>query len=140
MVAESVSYSRITSKKTLESASYAKIDNNICQKARQPKRLTRFSLKMDQPAGSGAKKASESVSYNRITSRMVAESVSYSKNNNKNTSESASYAKIYNNICQKARQPKRLTRFSLKSWVNQQVHEQKRCSVLGARCPVHRQW
>ena len=44
MVAESVSYSRITSKKTLESASYAKIDNNICQKARQPFWLTRFSL------------------------------------------------------------------------------------------------
>ena len=42
MVAESVSLSRINSKKTLEYASYAEIDSNICQTARQPKRLTRF--------------------------------------------------------------------------------------------------
>ena len=27
-------------------------------------------------------------------------------------------------------------RSAVKNWVNQQVHEQKRCSVLGTRCPV----
>ena len=44
MAAESVSVNKINRKKTSESASYAKLDSNIWQKARQPFWLTRFSL------------------------------------------------------------------------------------------------
>ena len=99
MAAESVSVNRINKKKPSESASYAKLDSNICQKARQPKRLTRFFQRKQ------VHRQKRHRNLFLIRSRMVAGSVSHSRRNTEKTSEAASYAKIDNNIWQKVRQP-----------------------------------